>query len=243
MPRQDVNSSGAPTTFPVRPNISRHASVNTILKVGTSASPRHATSFPNRTPDQGARQRFSSLPITTSAAKPPDPQAAPRREETTSPDLAESSSNESSDDESSPAQSRIIRRPPRLKQQNAAENYQDDGDEESEPAFQPYQASSDQKGQDLASTLKGHEGATWRTTHRSPTRDAVHQSQTSDDSSTGSSAAARQQKSREPKMPGLLSPRQNTELAGKSPSQEGSEGTPSMGSSYSDLDGLSPSLT
>lgn len=47
--------------------------------------------------------------------------------------------------------------------------------------------------------------------------------------------------SAERKGPGPLSPRRTAELAGKSPSgkasREGSDGTPSMGSSFSDLDG------
>ncbi|KAG6033307.1 hypothetical protein E4U41_006941 [Claviceps citrina] len=235
--RQEFNASGMPATLPVRPNISRHASVNTVLKDGPSALPRHATTFPTRAADQGPRQRLSSLPITSQTTKPLEPQPGLCRNEANSPGPAESSSNECSDDESSPAQSRIIRRPPRFQQQDAAENYQDDGDDESEPAFQPYQ-----KGQDMASTVKGDEGASWRRARKSLMRDENHQqSHTSDDSSTGSPAGQQQQQqqSREPKAPGLLSPRQNAESTGRSASQEGSEGTPSMGSSFSDLDDAS----
>ena len=51
-------------------------------------------------------------------------------------------------------------------------------------------------------------------------------------------------RSAEQRTPGPLSPRRTAELAGRSPgsknkgySREGSDGTPSMGSSYSDLDG------
>lgn len=233
--RQDVNTSSTPATFPVRPSISRHASVN-----------RHPTSFPNRALDQGARKRLSSLPITSPTAKSPDPQVAPRRDKTTSPGPAESSSNESSDDESSPAQSRIIRRPPRFQQQDVAETYQDDGDDESEPAFQSHQGPSDQTGQDMASTLKGDERAAGRQSHKGSMGDVMHQSQTSDDSSTGSPFAVQKSKPREPKGLGPLSPRRTAELAGRSPSGKGkaspredSEGTPSMGSSFSDLDGSS----
>ncbi|KAG5973506.1 hypothetical protein E4U55_000484 [Claviceps digitariae] len=246
IPRPDVNAGGAPAmTIPVRPDMSRHASLNAILKDGSSASPRHTTSFPNRALDQAAKQRLSSLPITSETAKPPAPQAAARGGGASSPGPVESSSDESSDDESSPAQSRIIRRPPRFQQQqqqqrDAGENYpdDDDGDDESEPAFKPYQAPSEQTGQDMASTLKGDEGAAWRRGPKSSRRDAVHHSQTSDDSSTG--FALPQQQSREAlKASRLLSPRRNAEVAGRSPSQEGSEGTPSMGSSFSDLDDAS----
>jgi hypothetical protein len=54
-------------------------------------------------------------------------------------------------------------------------------------------------------------------------------------------------KTTEQRTPGPLSPRRTAELAGRSPgnqskgySREGSDGTPSMGSSYSDLDGKLP---
>ncbi|KAG5949162.1 hypothetical protein E4U53_006017 [Claviceps sorghi] len=245
MPRQDANASATPaTTLPARPDMSRHASLNTSLKDGSGASPRHTSSFPNRALDQGARQRISSLPIKSEVAKPLDPPATSRGGGgTSSPGPAESSSDESSDDESSPAQSRIIRRPPRFQQQqDTTDKYQDDdGDDESEPAFQPFQAPSDQPGQDnMASTLKGDQGAAWRRAPKSSRRPVTHQSQTSDDSSTGSPAVAQQQQSRELlKAPSLLSPRRNAELAGRSPSREDSEGTPSMGSSFSDLDDAS----
>lgn len=251
MPGHDGTTSGTPLAIPIRPNISRDTSTNTtILKdAAGSASPRHGTSFPSRGQEQGGRKRLSSLPIASPKAKSPEPrQVDQRRDENASPGPAESSSNESSDDESSPAQSRIIRRPPRFQQQQeATETYQDDGDDESEPAFRPYQA-SDQSGQDMASTLRGDGRVSGRRSHKNSRRDFIHQSQTSDDSSTGSPTALQNPKSKESKLPGPLSPRRTAELAGRSPSgkagaaasREGSDGTPSMGSSFSDLDGMHP---
>ncbi|KAG6001736.1 hypothetical protein E4U21_003875 [Claviceps maximensis] len=250
MPRQDINASATPATaFPARPDVSRHTSPITTLKDGGSgASSRQTTSFPNRAPDQGARQRLSSLPIVSDVKKPSDIlQDATRGDGTSSPGPADSSSDDCSDDASSPAQSRIIRRPPRFQQQqqqqqqrDVTENYRnDDGDDESEPAFKPYQAPSDQTGQDMASTLKGDEGSVWRRQPKISRKEAIHQSQTSDDSSIGSPALPQQQNREPSKAPRLLSPRRNAELAGRSPSQEGSEGTPSMGSSFSDLDDAS----
>ncbi|KAG5923321.1 hypothetical protein E4U42_004994 [Claviceps africana] len=247
MPRQDANASATPaTTLPARPDMSRHASLNTTLKDGSGASHRHVTSFPNRALDQAPRRRLSSLPITSEAAKPLDTQADGRSGGgTSSPGPAESSSDESSSSESSPAQSRIIRRPPRFQQQqqqDTPDKYRDDdGDDESEPAFQPFQAPSDQQGQDMASTLRGDEAAAWRRAPKTSRRPVIHQSQTSDDSSTGSSPVVAQQQSREPlkASTSLLSPRRNAEPAGRSLSREGSEGTPSMGSSFSDLDDAS----
>jgi len=70
--------------------------------------------------------------------------------------------------------------------------------------------------------------------------DVTQVSQTSD--SSASSAAPRRRvdvTGGNGKKPGPLSPRRTAELAGRSPGKgrEGSEGSPSMGSSFSDLDG------
>ncbi|KAK8929341.1 Autophagy-related protein 29 [Metarhizium anisopliae] len=230
----------------------RHASqVRAQVRKATAAAKGSAapSPIPGAEPtgavDQAGRKRLPSLPIPSPTAKSPDPQTDHRHNEAISPGPAESSSNESSDEESSPAQSRIIRRPPRFQQQEAAKTYPDDGDDELEPAFQPFQA-SDQPGQDLASTLKGDGRASGRRNHKNPMREYLHQSQTSDDSSTGSPTAIPRPKSKESKIPGPLSPRRTAELAGRSPSgkgkassREGSDGTPSMGSSFSDLDDAS----
>lgn len=120
-----------------------------------------------------------------------------------------------SEDESSPAQSRIIRRPPRQVVPEGLDVF-DEEDEEDEPAFQPYQKAL----QDLSSTLRG----------------ASKRSQASD---SDTSLISRQNRT-----PGPLSPRRTAEMArsssGKASSREGSDGTPSMGSSYSDLDGIPP---
>lgn len=65
----------------------------------------------------------------------------------------------------------------------------------------------------------------------------LQRSQTSD--SSASSAAFLSKRSLADRRPpsGPLSPRRTTELKGKGYSREGSDGTPSMGSSFSDLDG------
>lgn len=132
-----------------------------------------------------------------------------------------------------------------MQQHEAAPTYADDGDDESEPAFQPIQDADAPSGQDMASTLKEERREPSRRGHAQSGRDLIHQSQTSDDSSSGSPVAVQKPgKSQESKLPGPLSPRRTAELAGRSPSgkgkassHEGSEGTPSMGSSFSDLDG------
>lgn len=253
LPRRDGSVSGTPVTASGRPSMSRNTSANanaSVLRDVSASSPRlPATRVPEH--GRGPRQ-LSSLPVATPPAGRSSESAAARMSEQPrrpSPGPAESSSTASSDeDESSPAQSRIIRRPPRFQQQQQQQQtagpFHDGDDEGSEPAFQPLQAPSKQaSAQDLASTLKGH-GASAARRRRNPlARDAARHSQTSD-SSAGSALLQRPgEASGEPKGAGPLSPRRAAELAGRSPgkakanSGEGSDGTPSMGSSFSDLDG------
>lgn len=246
MPRHDGSSAATPLAGSARPVVSRNTSTNTtVLKDAGGSSPRQPSSA--RPPEQGGRRRLSSLPITASAAKSPDAGPENDQEGPASPGPAESNSTTSSDDdESSPAQSRIIRRPPRYQQQEPSQSYQDEEGDESEPAFQPYQAPSNQtSAQDLASTLKGDGKSATKRGHKSSAKDPIHQSQTSDSSAGSAAMLKRPSKPREQKAPGPLSPRRTAELAGRSPigkgkagSREGSDGTPSMGSSFSDLDGI-----
>jgi hypothetical protein len=86
-------------------------------------------------------------------------------------------------------------------------------------------------------------------THKKPSV-ATHQSQTSDSSASSAATPARprpeaiaRESSQRQRLTGPLSPRRTAELAGRSPiskgkGREGSDGTPSMGSSFSDLDGM-----
>ncbi|KAF5003501.1 hypothetical protein FDECE_9954 [Fusarium decemcellulare] len=248
MPRNEVGSgSGTPLNASIRPAVSRNPSTNTTVlrdMAGGSASPRPGMGLATRT---GDRRRLSSLPISAGAAKSPERVAQPSLEERSpSPGPTEDSSTMSSDDESSPAQSRIIRRPPRF-QQNDGGAYEDDDDDESEPAFQPYTSPSNQtSAQDLGSTLRGDGRSSGKRFPRNLGKDAIHQSQTSDSSASSAAMIQKPGKSREQRTPGPLSPRRTTELAGRSPgskskgySREGSDGTPSMGSSFSDLDDAS----
>ncbi|KAJ6790121.1 hypothetical protein PWT90_05652 [Aphanocladium album] len=233
------------TTGTIRPAISRGGSGNTIGRDIAGSSPRpESKQLPSRTAGEtGGRRRLSSLPI---AAPTPRTTAAqdPSREEVVSPGPADSSSGESSEEESSPAQSRIIRRPPRYQDNDASYQVDDDGDDESEPAFQPYKSSTDQNSaSDLASTLRGDSRASARRSNKHVARERLHQSQTSD-SSAGSGAMGpesgkqRRLKSHTSNQSGEQSVR-SPSGKGKPSSQEGSDGTPSMGSSFSDLDDAS----
>ncbi|OAQ99160.1 hypothetical protein LLEC1_01237 [Akanthomyces lecanii] len=226
----------------IRPAISRDGSGNTVSReIAGPPSRPESRQLPSRpSAETAGRRRLSSLPI-----KAPNPRPAAsqdtNRDEVTSPGPADSTSGESSEDESSPAQSRIIRRPPRYQDNDASYQVDDDEDDESEPAFQPYKSSADQNSaSDLASTLRGDSRTSTKRGNKHLARERIHQSQTSD-SSAGSGALGA-----EPGKPSQMKSRtsnQSAEQSARSPSgkgklssQEGSDGTPSMGSSFSDLD-------
>ncbi|CAG1995919.1 unnamed protein product [Fusarium graminearum] len=252
-PRNEAGSgTGTPLHSSMRPLVARNTSTNTTVlrdMTGAPASPRPGVGLASRA---GDRRRLSSLPITSVPDKSLEQTAQPElspEERSPSPGPAEDSSPTSSDDESIPAQSRIIRRPPRYQPPDGGQ-YEDDDDDESEPAFQPYTSpSSKTSAQDLGSTLRGDKPVSGKRPHKSHGKPAIHKSNTSD--SSASSAAIIQKpdktdRSTEQRTPGPLSPHRPAELTGRSPggkdkgySREGSEGTPSMGSSYSDLDDAS----
>lgn len=252
----DGGSGGArtPMDASVRPNISRNASTNTaVLRDAGTSSPRPNKGAQGLASDQSSRRRFSSLPIAQTANRTPTPPEAPSHQREASPGPADSESDAgpSSDEESSPAQSRIIRRPPRFQQQDATKAYDEDEDDESEPAFQPYRPPQDEaqsSGHDLTSTLRGglSRGGSKRGGKSSGKEPAYH-SHTSDSDTSSPAIVQRQATYRDQKPPGPLSPRRAAEIQGRSPSskgysREGSDGTPSMGSSYSDLDGKPHSM-
>ncbi|PNP58866.1 hypothetical protein THARTR1_01114 [Trichoderma harzianum] len=242
MLRNESGTAGPAMNAPARPAMSRNASATTtVMRDGGGASPR----IGNRPNPRGAGQsggiRLSSLPTPTPAPAPtPRSPKLPGAEinRMDSPGPAETSSTTSSDDESLPVQSRIIRRPPRL-QQDSSLGYHADEDDESEPAFQPRNApSADASAHDLSSTLKlrNQEGRNPPRRTPKPFAKELHHSQTSDSSASSPAMVSRPGKSRERNSAGPSSPRRNTETRS---SQENSEGTPSISSSFSDLDDAS----
>jgi hypothetical protein len=212
------------TSLAMRPQIARNLSSD---QTSNLAGAKHS------------RRRLSSLPITTTAAAPTHETG----EDPASPGPAESSTSSSSS--SSPVESRIIRRPPRFHPQDGAGSFADD--DEAEPAFLPFKAQSPGSSRsggtlDLASTLRGDPRDFGRRLNQGSSKDRVHLSHTSDSSNSSAAVISRRQPS--DRVPGPLSPRRTAELAGrgsggkgKGYSRDGSDGTPSMGSSFSDLDG------
>jgi hypothetical protein len=262
----DGHGSGSGTGTPTRaaglasrPGISRNPSTSTpghtaILSKGPVLK------------GTAERRRLSSLPISTTAATTeqeeesevqPYPQQLQDDPASPGPAEDEETSSDTASSKSSPAQSRLIRRPPRFSggqqtnAQDGAVSLVDDESEEAEPAFLPFKApnaasasgGAGSAGQDMGATLRLPKGkGKEKATHQ---QQVLKQSQTSD--SSNSSAApplARERTAVDRRPHGPLSPRRTAELAGRSPggkgkgySREGSDGTPSMGSSFSDLDG------
>lgn len=155
-----------------------------------------------------------------------------------SPPPADPSESESSSDEDVPSQSmarsQAFRRPTHrrgakkgggLLSYDEADDDEDE-DDESSGGFLPFAAINSSKNEDIAATLRSPP----------PKRTTTTQHPTIIESSTssGSSAAAPpRQHEKDPAR--ALSPRQRAVL---SPRFKGSEGAPSMGSSFSDLDGM-----
>jgi hypothetical protein len=222
------------------PPFSRTSSANTT---GTSRnfaphSPRPThTTINRRSLSPKPKSRPNSLAI-----EPPT--RSPRPAPLSSP---EESSSESSSDSESPIQSRLLRRPPRFSSNKLGQSEDADEDDD-EPAFLPFAAGPAEttSHHDPSATLRGDlRNIGKRPTHKK-SKDAALQSQTSDSSTSSATPATRRpeplQGTQRHRLTGPLSPRRTAELAGRSPGLKGkgkqdSDGTPSMGSSFSDLDG------
>ncbi|TVY44966.1 Autophagy-related protein [Lachnellula occidentalis] len=236
--KNDSSTSSTPGRPLAAPPYSRTSSANTTITARnfpqTSPRPTHAT-LHRRSHSPILQSRPVSIVEAASRSPQPDPLSS------------ESSSEESSSDSEPPAQSRLLRRPPRFSSNKLGGS--EDGDEDdNEPAFMPFVAESSHN--DPSATLRGDPRNIGR---RAPTKKAMEvaqQSQNSDSSASSTAPVMRRPQpvpkegSQRPKPTGPLSPRRTAELAGRSPGMKGkgresSDGTPSMGSSFSDLDDAS----
>jgi len=125
---------------------------------------------------------------------------------------------------------------------------EDADEDDDEPAFMPY-ATGEPSHNDPSATLRGDPRNIGRRAPTKKSMEVAQQSQTSDSSASSTAPVARRpaplpkEGSQRHRPTGPLSPRRTAELAGRSPGmkgkgREGSDGTPSMGSSFSDLDGM-----
>ncbi|KAH8774931.1 hypothetical protein BGZ57DRAFT_926569 [Hyaloscypha finlandica] len=241
VPGNDPSVPGTPSR-PIAPPFSRTSSANTTATsrnlATTSPRPIHAT-LNRRSLSPKTKSRPNSLAI-----EPPT--RSPRPAPLSSPE--ETSSSSSSDSEP-PMQSRLLRRPPRFTANKLGQS--GDADEEDEnPAFMPFAAPSETPSHhDPSATLRGDPRniGSRRPAHKK-SMDAALQSATSDSSTSSTALAPRRPEplrgTQRQILTGPLSPRRTAELAGRSPGLKGkgrqdSDGTPSMGSSFSDLDDAS----
>ena len=141
------------------------------------------------------------------------------------------SSNSGSSSPSPAAPSRLSRRPPQFAPHRDKRNLSDDDDEDDdEPAFMPLSSTTN----DPSATLRDDA----RNAARRPARGKGEVSQMSDSSTSSTSPVLNRGLAGQRRTtPGPLSPRRTAELSAR---KESSDGTPSMGSSFSDLDGTSP---
>ncbi|KAG4430573.1 hypothetical protein IFR05_013955 [Cadophora sp. M221] len=219
LPKNEPSSSGRPLT----PPFSRTSSANTTvtsrnLPAQTSPRPQHAILRRSLSPILKSRPVSSSPP--------------------------QSPSSSSSSDSIPTYQSRLLRnRPPRYTKKSGQPTLPNPIDsEDDEPAFMliPHQDPSATLRGDPRNMTKKGPGHTHNTSKRQV--DLGVQSQTSDSSasSTPATAAPRRDMHGRDRPVGPLSPRRTAELAGTGKgSGKGSDGTPSMGSSFSDLDDAS----
>ncbi|TVY91364.1 Autophagy-related protein [Lachnellula willkommii] len=235
--KNDSSISGTPGR-PLAPPYSRTSSANTTITSRnfpqTSPRPAHAI-LHRRSHSPIPKSRPASIVEAVSRSPQPEPPSS------------ESSSEESSSDSEPPAQSRLLRRPPRFSSNKLGESADGDEDDD-EPAFMPFAGESGHN--DPSATLRGDPRNIGRRTQTRKPVEVAQQSQTSDSSASSAAPVTRRPQplpkevSQRPRPTGPLSPRRTAELAGRSPGmkskgRESSDGTPSMGSSFSDLDDAS----
>lgn len=253
VPRTDSNT---PASAPPAPPLSRTPSTNTITQSRAYAQPGTIRTQPARP----SRPSFTS-PRTTAPKFSVD-QSQTESTELGSPSVAASSSSDSSSSESdleNPVhRSQLFKRPPRFQKQRGRElsTYDEDAEEDGD---------GDQSGEALLPFAQGlKDGPADSGTTREHSSDAPDNEGHGHPKSTGkqrfnknprtydasSSLASSASDAPRPSTagPGPISPRHRSELARLSPRgkgrKDGSDGTPSMGSSFSDIDdaGISNSL-
>ncbi|KAK3997009.1 hypothetical protein QBC44DRAFT_126754 [Cladorrhinum sp. PSN332] len=260
-----VSGSGPPTrpnTVPVRPPVSRNSSAGTAVPTqnnNTTARPSTAATRPSEQHPRRRRISFLGTQNHQQQQQARTTKQSDARPSSPGPASSSSSDNDDSDDDS-PVHSRIIRRPPFSTHNRERATFdgvqEEEEEEEPEAAFLAFAAPTPTatSNQDMTSTLRGNINLR----NRVGVRGSFDQSSRSQTSDSSSSSAAIIEPQRQPATSGrgggdrypsggyghggALSPRRTAELKGKGTLREtGSDGTgtPSMGSSFSDLDDAS----
>lgn len=182
----------------------------------SSVAPHHQPPKPKRTPSQIQTHQEQRHALQSPLSSSPS-----------------SNSNSSSSSPSPAVPSRLSRRPPHLSSHRDKGNLSDDDeDDDDEPAFLPLASTTN----DPSATLRDDP----RNAARRPIKGKEDLSQASDSStSSASPAMPRRTDGQRRSIPGPLSPRRTAELSRQKENSDGtpSLGSPSMGSSFSDLDG------
>ncbi|KAK2850680.1 hypothetical protein FQN49_005421, partial [Arthroderma sp. PD_2] len=259
--QRDISAARADSSCPPTPNISqatyhRPSFSNSVRRpsfAGTQSPGDVVTTLqkPSRRSSGEVAQPRGRGGSRAAALSP----LSPRPDEDSPGPLSSSSSSSSSEASDRPQYRRYSKFS--MMQKPVQQKNDDEDEEDDSPAFLPLESLHDtRKGASLgdpASTLREapqqvkHQGRQVSGGTTPPARakqDLPESSATSSSSgmATGSPTNG-PAPSRRPTAPiGPLSPRRTAELAGRSPHgrlrREGSEGTPSMGSSFSDLDGM-----
>ncbi|KAI9743473.1 MAG: hypothetical protein M1818_002786 [Claussenomyces sp. TS43310] len=226
------NDATATPSRSMAPPFSRTSSASTTVQIQSRNAPQSSPQLAKA----ALNRRSISPPARTAPTKgPSDTQGT----------SSESASSESSSDSEVLAKSRILRRPPRFSSHKLGLS-EDADDDDDAPAFLPFSAPADSNAHDPSATLKGDlRHMPRRISSKKP--EDIQRSQTSDSSASSAAPVVRPGRNEVHQMAkhtGPLSPRRTAELAGRSPmnkgkgtGREGSDGSPSMGSSFSDLDG------
>ncbi|KAH0556285.1 hypothetical protein GP486_005788 [Trichoglossum hirsutum] len=262
-PKESTIPNSVPST-PIKPSaypMSRTSSANTAIpsRPIVPQSPRQKTDHLRRRSSLNVETiRGTPEPSPNAPLKNPSAAESPSAG-TTETSEASSSSGSDSDAPQLVLKSQILRSPRfTVKGKVRADPYADDDDDDDDdsPAFLPFSPPPEESPSTTGSRSQDP-GATLRVGLQDPTgnrasfenhRAHEKQPQTEDSSITSStssqavSATGGDASSTNNIRPGMLSPRRTAELTGKSPrkrntGREGSDGTPSMGSSFSDLDG------
>lgn len=246
-PAPNADGGQQPTGRAGAPQISRTSSSNTATQIQS----RH-TIIPSSPHAAKAQLHGRSMSPLSRARRPSNtantahPHVTSRPVPLSPTSVLESSSEESSSDSDLPIQSRMLRRPPRR-----LHHSEDGDDDEDSPTFLPFTATAKTPATYNPGATAAREDAI-EISHRKKTSDSILRSHTSD-SSASSTAQNHPPSHRDPKQvrglagAGPIPGRRTAELAGRSPVSKGkehgmgreSDGTPSMGSSFSDLDGES----
>ncbi|KFY98341.1 hypothetical protein V498_01492 [Pseudogymnoascus sp. VKM F-4517 (FW-2822)] len=246
-PAPNADGGQQPTGRAGAPQISRTSSSNTATQIQS----RH-TIIPSSPHAAKAQLHGRSMSPLSRARRPSNtantahPHVTSRPVPLSPTSVLESSSEESSSDSDLPIQSRMLRRPPRR-----LHHSEDGDDDEDSPTFLPFTAIAKTPATYNPGATAAREDAI-EISHRKKTSDTILRSHTSD-SSASSTAQNHPPSHRDPKQvrglasAGPIPGRRTAELAGRSPVGKGkehgmgreSDGTPSMGSSFSDLDDAS----